>query len=75
MSWLIKNMHEELKAREHLGGNGNKLIFKSNTELVMKRVREALAKYHGGEISPEQPPKGESQLNGYIEQDGRRSGA
>ena len=37
----------------------------------MKAVREALAKYHGGTITPEQSPTGESQANGYTEEAGK----
>ena len=34
-------------------------------------VREALAKYRGGMITLEQPPKGEHQANGVVEETGR----
>ena len=34
-------------------------------------VREALARKHGGIISPEQPPKGEHASNGVIEEAGK----
>lgn len=71
MSWLIKDMHDELKSWGHPGGGGNKLTFKSDGEAAIKVVREALAQYHGGEIRPEQPLKGESQANGYVEEAGK----
>ena len=62
--WLIKDMHDELKSWGYPGGENNPLIFKSDGEPAMKSVREALARYHGGTIIPEQPPTGESQSNG-----------
>ena len=34
-------------------------------------LREALAKKHGGNITPEQPPKGEHPANGLIEEAGK----
>ena len=34
-------------------------------------VREALARCHGGRVTPEQPPKGEHQANGLAEVTGR----
>ena len=37
----------------------------------MVALREALAKIHGGLITPEQPPKGEHATNGRIEEAGR----
>ena len=44
MSWLIKDMHEELKAWGYPGGASNALIMKSDGEPAMVAVREALAK-------------------------------
>ena len=34
-------------------------------------VREALAKKHGGIVTPEQPPKGEHATNGLVEEAGK----
>ena len=34
-------------------------------------VREALARCHGGLVTPEQPPAGEHQCNGTAEEAGR----
>ena len=34
-------------------------------------VREALARCHGGRVTPEQPPAGEHQANGMAEEAGR----
>ena len=70
MEWLIKDMDDELKGWGHPGGAGDRLIMKSDGEAAMVAVREALAKYHGS-ISPEQPPKGESQANGVVEEAGK----
>ena len=71
MSWLIKDLHEELKSWGHPGGGGNRLILKSDGEPAIVAVREALAAYHGGSVTPEQPPKGEHQSNGAVEEAGR----
>ena len=71
MAWLVKDMHEELKSWGRPGGASNALIVKSDGEPAMVAVREALARYHGGMITPEQPPKGEHQANGAVEEAGR----
>ena len=47
-SWLIKDMHQELKAWGHPGGAQNELIIKSDGEPAIVAVREALARCHGG---------------------------
>ena len=71
MEWLIKDIHEELKAWGRPGGFRNKLIMKSDGERAIVAVREALSSYHGGEVTPEQPPKGEHQANGEVEEAGK----
>ena len=40
-------------------------------EILIVVVREALARCHGGRITPEVPPVGEHQSNGRVEQAGR----
>ena len=52
-------------------GEGNRLIIKSGGESMIVAVREALAKKHGGIVSPEQPPKGEHASNGVVEEAGK----
>ena len=47
-SWLVKDMHQELKSWGHPGGPGNALILKSDGEPAIVAVREALARCHGG---------------------------
>ena len=37
----------------------------------MKALRDAVGKYLGGRVIPENPPKGESQANGRIEESGK----
>ena len=64
-------MHQELKARGYPGGGQNALILKSDGEPALVAVREALARCHGGKITPEQPPRGEHQANGVAEEAGR----
>ena len=70
-SWLVKDMHQELKSWGHPGGGQNPLILKSDGEPAIVAVREALARCHGGRITPEQPPRGEHQSNGLAVVTGR----
>ena len=70
-SWLVKDMHQELKSWGHPGGGQNALILKSDGEPAIVAVREALARCHGGRVTPEQPPPGEHQGNGLAEVTGR----
>ena len=67
-SWLVKDMHQELKSWGYPGGAQNALISKSDGEPAIVAVREALARCHGGRITPEQPPAGEHQANGAAEE-------
>ena len=71
MEWLIKDMDEELKSWGHSGGEESELILKSDGEPSVKAVRDALGRYHGGRVTPEQPPPGESQANGRVEEAGK----
>ena len=71
MEWLVKDMDEELKAWGHAGGEGGELILKSDGEPSIKALRDALGRYHGGRVIPEQPPPGESQSNGRAEEAGK----
>ena len=71
MDWLVKDMHEELKSWGHAGGPGGRIILKCDGEAGIKAVREALGRYHGGEVVPEEPAKGESQSNGTVEEAGK----
>ena len=52
-------------------GGQNALILKSDGEPAIVAVREALARCHGGLITPGQPPVGEHQANGMAEEAGR----
>ena len=70
-SWLIKYMHPEPRSWVHPGGGTNALILKSDGETAIVAVREALARCHGGRVTPEQPPPGEHQANGLAEATGR----
>ena len=69
--WVIKDMHAELKAWGRSGGQQNKLLIETDGENPRVADREALAKEHGGLITPEQPPKGEHAANGKVEEAGR----
>ena len=71
MDWLIKDMSEELRDWGHPGGENGHIILKSDGENSIVAVRDALAKYHGGKVVPESPPRGESQSNGAVEEAGK----
>ena len=71
MPWLVHDMHDDLKAWGRPGGPGGKLILKSDAEKPMIALREAIARLHGGVVTPEQPPKGEHASNGRVEEAGR----
>ena len=53
------------------GGEGSFLIVKTDGENPIVAVREAVAKKHGGIVTPEQPPRGEHASNGKVEEAGR----
>ena len=71
MEWLIKDMDEELRSWGHAGGDKGEVILKSDGEPSIKALRDALGRYHGGKVIPEQPPPGESQANGRVEEAGK----
>ena len=66
MEWL-----EETKSWGHQGGDGGHNILKSDGERSIVALRTALAKFHGGKVVPEDPPRGESQSNGTVEEAGK----
>ncbi|MDA8584018.1 hypothetical protein N9L68_07275 [bacterium] len=70
-SWLVKDTHQEVKASGHPGDGQNALILKSDGELAIVAVREALARCHRGRANPEKPPRGEHQANVLAEVSGR----
>ena len=49
----------------------NNPVIKNDGESPIVAIREALARKHGGTISPEQPPKGEHASNGVVEEAGK----
>ena len=57
MDWLIKDISAELKSWGHNGGSGGTIILKTDGEPAIRKLAEAVAKYHGGEVIPETPPK------------------
>ena len=71
MEWLIKDVHDELKSWGYPGGGESALILKSDGEPAIVAVREAIARFHGGQISPEQSATRESQSNGRAEVSGK----
>ena len=70
-SWSVKDLHQELNPWGHPGGARNIVILKSDSEPAIVAVREALARCHGGIVTPEQPPRGEHQSNGFAEVAGK----
>ena len=71
MEWLIKDVSEELKSWGHGGGNGGNIILKTDGEPAIVALRNAIAGYHGGVVTPERPPPGESQAHGSEEESGK----
>ena len=49
------------------GGARKSIILKSDGEPAIVAVREALARCHGGNVTPQHPPRGEHQANGAAE--------
>ena len=47
------------------------IILKSDGERSIVALRTALAKFHGEKVVPEDPPRGESQSNGTVEEAGK----
>ena len=71
MHWLIHDMHRELKSRGYPGGENNPLILKCDGESSIIAVRDRLARYHGGQVTPEDTPPGEKECNDTIEEAGK----
>ena len=71
MDWLIRDMSDELRAWGHPGGESGHIILKSDGEQAIVALRDSLAKYHGGKVVPESPPRGESASNGAVESAGK----
>ena len=68
-SWLVKDMHQELKSWGHPGGGRNALILKSDGEPAVAAVREALSRCLGVASAPNNHPRRTS-----SQRVGRRSG-
>ena len=60
-----------MKTWGHAGGTGGKIILKCDRERALLAFRNALGRYHGGVIIPEEPAKNESQSNGAAETAGK----
>ena len=69
---MVKDASEELKAWGNAGGVGGKIILKCDGEAGVRAMRSAIGQYHGGEVIPEQPAKGESQRNGAVGEAGKQ---
>ena len=67
--WLVVDAAEE--ARSWGGTVGQPLVIKSDNEASIVAVQEALSRYLGGPVTPENPPVGESGSNGAVEEAGR----
>ena len=71
MEWLIKDISDEFKSWGYYGGEGGKILLKSDGEPAIIALRDAVAAYHGGVVVPERPPVGESQAHGAAEESGK----
>ena len=58
MEWLVKDLHEELKSWGHMGGAGGTIVIKTDGVASIVALRDAVARYHGGIVTPEVPPYG-----------------
>ena len=72
MEWLVKDLHEELKSWGRMGGTAGNIIIKTDGEASIVALRNAVARYHGGVVTPEVPPTGGSQAHRSAEDNGRR---
>ena len=70
MDWLVKDISHELRSWGHIGGSGGELILKCDGESSIQTVRDVVAKFHGGRVTPEGPANDESQSNGIVEEAG-----
>ena len=52
MEWLVKDLHEELKSWGHMGGTAGDIIIKTDGAASIVALRNALARYHGGIVTP-----------------------
>ena len=66
---ILVDMAEEIRSWGY--PEGQPLILKSDNEASMLVVRDALSRYLGGEVTPENPPVGESSSNGAVEEAGK----
>ena len=71
MDWLMQDLSEELKAWGHPGCEAGHIVIKTDGEPSITAIRDALAKFHGGRVVAELPPRGESQSNGAVEEAGK----
>ena len=71
MNWLVIDMSKELKSWGYAGGPDGHIVVKSDNEISIKNVVDALARHHGGRVVPELSAKGESQSNGRAEEAGK----
>ena len=58
VQWLVKDVAAELRTWGHQGGEGGKVILKCDGEKSIVALRDAIARFHGGEVIPESPAKG-----------------
>ena len=56
MEWLVKDLHGELKSWGRMGGTTGNILIKTDGEASIVALRNALARYHGGAVTPEAPP-------------------
>ena len=59
---MTEDIHQELKAWGHPGGDGSMLIIKSDGESPIVAVREAVSRRHGGIITQSSHLEGSMRL-------------
>ena len=66
MEWLVKDLHEEFKSCGHIGGTAGNIVVKTDGEASIVALRNALARYHGGAVTPRSPLRGRARPMGPL---------
>ena len=71
VDWLVKDIVGELRAWGYTGREDQRIIMKCDGERSTRKIRTAPSKVLGSQVIPEDPPKGEKQANGMVEEAGK----
>ena len=69
MDWLVLDACKEIRSWGHV--EGQPLILKCDGEGAIQNVRDAMGRYLGGSVTPENPPVGDKAANGAAEEAGK----